>query len=114
MPSIPLNIWLLAFRPKTLPAGIAPVVMGTAMAFGDGVHHWPSALLALTGALLIQVGTNLANDYFDFRKGADTAGRIGPVRVTQAGLIPPSVMRTAIAVTFVLAALVSILLVMRA
>src|SRR6056297_178377 len=77
--------WVLAARPKTLPAAAAPVVMGTAMAFDAGAAHWPSAVCALLCAALIQVGTNYANDYFDFKKGTDTATRVGPTRATQAG-----------------------------
>src|SRR5690242_8678861 len=100
-----MNPWLLAIRPKTLPAAAAPVLIGTAMAFGDGVAHWPSALAALIGALAIQIGTNLANDYFDFQKGADTKERVGPVRVTQAGLIPPSVVLAAAVASFAVSAL---------
>src|SRR6204780_387470 len=109
-----LENWLLAIRPKTLPAAIAPVVIGTAMAFGDGLFHAPAALMALLAALCIQIGTNLANDYFDFKKGADTADRRGPTRVTQAGLIKPQVVLTASMVFFVLAALSSIYLIHRA
>jgi 1,4-dihydroxy-2-naphthoate octaprenyltransferase len=106
--------WLLAIRPKTLPAAIAPVAIGTAMAFGDGLFHGPSALMALSAALFIQIGTNLANDYFDFKKGVDTADRKGPIRVTQAGLIKPHTVLAASIVFFVLAALSSIYLVHRA
>ncbi len=107
------NPWFLALRPKTLPAAIAPVVIGTAMAFGDGVEHWPSACYALAVALLMQIGTNLANDYFDFKKGAD-AKRVGPVRVTQAGLIKPVVVLTASMVVFLLAFIASFYLIHRA
>lgn len=81
--------WILACRPKTLPAAIAPVLLGSALALGDGGFHLPSALLCLLGALMLQIGTNLANDYYDFKKGTDTNQRIGPIRVTQAGLIAP-------------------------
>jgi len=109
-----MNSWILAIRPKTLPAAIAPVLIGTAMAFGDGLYHGPSALMALSAALCIQIGTNLANDYFDFKKGADTADRKGPTRVTQAGLIKPEVVLGAAIVFFVLAALSSIYLINRA
>jgi len=109
-----MNPWILAIRPKTLPAAIAPVFIGTAMAFGDGLFHGPSAVMALLAALCIQIGTNLANDYFDFKKGADTAERKGPVRVTQAGLIKPGVVITAAIVFFALAALSSIYLIHRA
>jgi 1,4-dihydroxy-2-naphthoate polyprenyltransferase len=100
------HVWLLASRPKTLPASAAPVLVGTAVAAAAGrFDAWP-ALVALACALLIQVATNLANDYFDFLKGADTEKRIGPVRVVQAGLIPPATVRNAmigvLAVTFLL------------
>ena len=95
--------WILAARPKTLWASIAPVVVGTALAYGDGAHHWPSALIALVCSVLIQIGTNFANDYFDYEKGADTEERTGPLRVTQAGMVPPSTMRRATAVVFLLA-----------
>jgi len=110
----PLKIWFLAFRPQTLVAAIAPVLMGTALAYGDGVHDFPTAFIALCGALTIQIGTNLANDYFDFQKGADTSERLGPLRVTQAGLIPPLAMMCAIILFFSLAALVTIGLILRA
>ena len=103
----PLKTWLMAIRPKTLPAAFAPVFMGTAMAYGDGIHHFPTAFLCLLAALLVQIGTNLANDYFDFKKGADTQERLGPVRVTQAGLIAPNAVLIAAGVTFLLALLVA-------
>lgn len=108
------NPWLLAIRPKTLPASIAPVILGTAMAFGDGLGHWPSALLALGAALLIQIGTNLANDYFDAKNGVDQPGRKGPLRVTQSGLIPPRMVRRGFILAFTGAALLSIALFLRA
>ncbi len=83
------NIWLLAARPKTLPAAAAPVLVGMAVAFAEQVFSlWP-ALAALLGALFLQIGANLANDVFDFKKGVDTTGRLGPLRVTQAGLLSP-------------------------
>ena len=109
-----MNSWLLAIRPKTLPAAIAPVVIGTAMALGDGLFHGPSALMALTAALCIQIGTNLANDYFDFKKGADTPDRQGPIRVTQAGLIKPNAVIATAIFFFLLAALASVYLIHRA
>lgn len=98
-----LHVWAGALRPKTLPAGAAPVAMGVALAYADGHLHVPSASCALAGALLIQVGTNLANDYFDFAKGTDTEERVGPTRVTQAGLIGPTAMKRAITLSFLLA-----------
>jgi len=108
-----MNPWILAIRPKTLPAAIAPVLIGTAMAFGDGIFSPLAALMCLSAALCIQIGTNLANDYFDFKKGADTADRQGPVRVTQAGLIMPQVVLRASIFFFVLAALSSVYLIHR-
>jgi 1,4-dihydroxy-2-naphthoate octaprenyltransferase len=83
----PLRAWWLAIRPKTLPAAVVPVVVGSAVAFEQGGFVPSAALAALVAALLIQIGTNLANDYFDFQKGSDTAERLGPTRVTQAGLL---------------------------
>lgn len=87
--------WLIAIRPRTLPAAAAPVLVGTALATFRGVDRPVAALAALVGALLIQIATNLANDYYDFVRGADTADRVGPTRVTQAGLITPRAVRNA-------------------
>ncbi|MCB0277455.1 MAG: 1,4-dihydroxy-2-naphthoate polyprenyltransferase [Calditrichaeota bacterium] len=98
-----LKTWILAARPKTLWAAVAPVLIGTAMAFGDGLFYWPAAAIALLGALLIQIGTNLANDYYDFRSGADDEKRLGPLRVTQAGLVSPEQIKRAFIGTFALA-----------
>ena len=104
----------MAIRPKTLPAAIAPVLIGTGMAFGDGIADFPTAGLCLLGALAIQIGTNLANDYFDYRKGADTSERLGPTRVTQAGLVKPWLMIAAVIFVFSLAAFIAYLLYLRA
>lgn len=98
-----LKVWLLASRPKTLPAAVAPVVIGVAIAYADGSIHTLSIVCALLGAILIQIGTNFANDYFDFVKGTDTADRKGPTRATQAGLVSPKTMRNAFIITFTLA-----------
>lgn len=105
------QIWMLAARPKTLPAAAAPVIVGTAVAWAEGVFGLLPALAALLGALLIQIGTNFANDVFDYKKGADTAERLGPTRVTQAGLVPPEQVMTAMWLTFGLAAVVGLYLV---
>lgn len=105
------NVWVLAVRPKTLPAAIVPVLVGTAVAVSAGQFAALPALAALLGAILIQIGTNFANDYFDFKSGADTEERLGPTRVTQAGLIAPSTVRNAMIATFALAALVGVYLV---
>lgn len=108
-----MKIWLIAARPKTLWAAISPVIIGTALAAADGALHLPSALAALLAAVLIQVGTNYANDYFDFIKGADTSARIGPQRATQAGLVPPATMRIAFIAVFTLAMVIGLYLVWR-
>jgi len=107
------KIWLLATRPKTLGAALAPVFMGIAMAYYDGLTHWPSAAVALLGALLIQIGTNFANDYYDFKKGADTEDRLGPTRVTQAGLVAPEQIKWAFILVFILVFLLGQYLVWR-
>ncbi len=96
------SVWWQAARPKTLWASTAPVLMATAMAWEAGALHVPSLVAALVGAVLIQVGTNFANDYFDFVKGADTGERIGPVRATQAGHVTPATMRWATVLVFAL------------
>ncbi len=84
-----LRIWLMAARPRTLPAAVAPVLVGTALAATQGTFKALTFLAAMIGALFIQVGTNLSNDYSDARRGADTEDRLGPVRVTAGGLVPP-------------------------
>ena len=109
-----LSTWILAARPKTLWAGVAPVLMGTALALSDGLLHLPAALAALTFALLIQVATNFCNDYADFKKGADTEDRQGPLRVTQAGLLSPETVLKATWLVFALAVLVGLYLAARA
>jgi 1,4-dihydroxy-2-naphthoate polyprenyltransferase len=108
-----LAVWYLAARPKTLWAAMAPVVIGSALACEAGGFHLWSALAALTGAVLIQIGTNYANDYYDFIKGADQGERLGPLRVTQAGLVTPSAMRSATLLVFSAALVIGIYLVMR-
>jgi 1,4-dihydroxy-2-naphthoate octaprenyltransferase len=108
------KIWLLAVRPQTLTAGVVPVVVGTALAARDGVMHLPAAIAALLGALFIQVGTNLFNDYEDFRRGADTAERIGPARVTQRGWLTPRQVGRASILAFAAAIAAGVYLVARA
>jgi len=98
--------WLMAARPQTLPAGAAPVVVGVGLAVHAGVFAALPALGALVGALLIQVGTNFANDYYDAVKGADTDERQGFTRVTAGGLIEPASVRRAMFLTYGLAVLV--------
>ena len=90
-----IKIWLLASRPKTLWAGVAPVIIGTALAYGDGKFHLLSAAAALVASLLIQIATNFSNDYYDFVHGADTKDRLGPTRITQSGLVKPQIVKIA-------------------
>jgi len=86
--------WMLAIRPKTLPAGAVPVILGSAIAAADGEFSFPSAFVALLCALGIQVATNFINEIYDFRKGADTAERLGPTRTVAAGIISEKKMIT--------------------
>lgn len=103
--------WILATRPRTLSAAAAPVVCGSGFAAADGVFAQLPALAALAGALLIQIATNLANDYYDFVKGGDTGERLGPVRVTQAGILPPGAVFRGMVVALALAFLTGVYLV---
>ncbi|MEJ2537231.1 MAG: 1,4-dihydroxy-2-naphthoate polyprenyltransferase [Calditrichia bacterium] len=98
-----IKIWITASRPKTLWAAFSPVIIGTAMAYGEGKVHWLSAVLAAVGAILIQIGTNFSNDYYDYFRGADKKERLGPLRVTQAGLVKPETMKRATILVFSLA-----------
>jgi len=106
-----LETWILAARPKTLPAAAAPVIVGTAVALSDDAFRPGPAAAALLGALLIQIGTNFANDVFDFRKGADATDRLGPLRVTQAGLLTPEQVMTGMLLIFGLAAAIGVYLI---
>jgi 1,4-dihydroxy-2-naphthoate polyprenyltransferase len=98
--------WLLAVRPKTLAAAAAPVLIGAGLALRHGTFRGLPAVAALVGALLIQIATNLANDYYDFVRGTDTEERVGPTRVTQAGLISPGDVRRGMYAVLAAAALV--------
>ncbi len=100
-----VRIWLMAARPRTLPTGAAPVLVGTALAQAAGTFHALRFVAALVGAIFIQVGANLSNDYSDARRGADTEDRLGPVRVTAGGLVPPRQVLVATAVAFGIAVL---------
>ncbi len=91
-----LSQWIHAARPRTLPAALVPVALGSACAYAAGGFRAVPALLALAFALLVQVACNLANDYFDFKKGADTAERLGPARATASGWVSPAAMRRAV------------------
>jgi 1,4-dihydroxy-2-naphthoate octaprenyltransferase len=106
--------WLLAARPKTLAAAVTPVLVGTALArAGSSPIHWPSFIFALLGAVFIQIGTNYVNDALDFKKGADTSARLGPLRVTQAGLLSAEAVLRGAFGCFVVAALCGIPLIVR-
>jgi 1,4-dihydroxy-2-naphthoate octaprenyltransferase len=109
--SSPLRIWLMAARVRTLPAAVAPVLVGTSLAIQRGVFHAGAFVAALLGSILIQIGTNLANDYSDARRGADAEDRLGPVRVTAGGLVPPRQVLMATYATFGLAVLCGLYLV---
>lgn len=109
-----LKNWVLAIRPVTLFASISPVLIGTSMAYVDGVFHLPSALAAAIGAIFIQIGTNLANDYYDFIHGVDTHGRVGPIRVAQQGIIFPGYVKKGFIIAFLIAILAGLYLVLRA
>jgi 1,4-dihydroxy-2-naphthoate octaprenyltransferase len=95
-----VKTWMIAARPPTLWAAVVPVVVGTAAAVGDGEFRLPVLLMAMAASLLLQVGTNFANDVFDFERGADTGERLGPPRVTQSGLLSPGDVRRGMAVAF--------------
>ena len=121
-PAIPaagsFGAWILATRPKTLLVGLTPVLLGAASAYElrrDEIDtpwpiQWLAIVAALVGAILIQIGTNLANDVFDHEKGADTEERIGPLRVTQAGLLTPTQVRGGMIACFAAAFLVGVYL----
>jgi 1,4-dihydroxy-2-naphthoate octaprenyltransferase len=106
-----VRIWLMAARIRTLPAAVAPVLVGTALAGYAGTFHPLRFLAALIGAIFIQVGTNLSNDYSDARRGADAEDRLGPVRVTAGGLVPPRRVLEATYASFAIAVLAGIYLV---
>ncbi len=97
--------WVMAARPQTMPAAIAPVLVGVGVAVHEGVFAPLPAAAALVGAILIQIGTNFANDYYDAVQGADTEEREGFTRVTAGGLIEPAAVKRAMWLTFAAAIL---------
>lgn len=104
-----ISAWVLASRPRTLTAGTAPVILGAAAAAAHGGAFSPVVTaLALACCLLLQVGTNLANDYFDAGSGVDNDNRLGPVRVTHSGLIAPHRVKRAFYFCFTAAAVLGI------
>ena len=110
----PLMAWVIASRPKTLFASISPVLLGTALAYSRGLGDGIAAFLAFLGAVFIQIGTNLANDYWDAKKGSDRADRLGPVRVTSAGLLKPRTVFLGMSLCFAVASLAGLWLIARA
>jgi 1,4-dihydroxy-2-naphthoate octaprenyltransferase len=109
VPKAGLGVWLMAARPRTLSAAISPVVVGTAVAWRAGAARPVAAALALLASLFIQIGTNFANDYSDFKRGAD-ANRVGPQRVTQSGLVAPRTVKLAAWAAFGISAVFGIAL----
>lgn len=106
-----LNHWLLATRPRTLPAAVGPVLVGNALASASPSFAVLAMVATVACALMLQVSVNLANDYFDFVNGVDTGERLGPVRVTQSGLLPPPTVRNGMVLALILAILIGLYLV---
>jgi 1,4-dihydroxy-2-naphthoate octaprenyltransferase len=100
-----VQIWKLASRPKTLPAAITPVIVGSALAYHAESFKIIPALSCVLGALLLQVAANLANDYYDHKKGTDTTDRIGPMRVAASGLLEPGELFAGLIVVLLLSVL---------
>jgi 1,4-dihydroxy-2-naphthoate octaprenyltransferase len=105
-----MKVWIEGARPKTLIASLSPVLIGTVIAFKSGGLHWGIFLACVVFSLAVQIGTNFANDYIDFLKGADTKERKGPRRLVQAGLVSPEKMRTVTFVVFGVAAFIGLYL----
>lgn len=106
--------WILASRPKTLPAAVSGVMMGSALAWRDGAFDLLPALAALLVAVLLQIGSNLANDVYDYERGADAKRQHGPLRVTQSGLLSPRQVKAGMGMVFGLAALLGLYLAFKA
>lgn len=106
-------LWFLAARPKTLPASVAPILLGTGVAIHEGGFHAPTAIMALLTALLLQIAANFANDAFDFKRGADTHERTGPTRIVASGYVSANAVLWATALTLALAVLSGLALVWR-
>lgn len=102
--------WWVAIRPRTLPIAMAPVLVGAGVSFNERSVSWAAVFLAMSGAILLTTGANLANDLFDYLNGADAPDRIGPVRVTQAGWLTPTQMRWGIAWVFLAATVIGVIL----
>ena len=113
-PLATINAWWLACRPKTLFAAAAPVLLGSGLAFSESLGNFPAALAALLGAVCLQIASNLANDYWDAKKGADTSERLGPVRVTASGLLKPRTVLIGMGFFFLVATVAGLFLALRA
>ena len=100
-----VGAWLEAARPKTLAASFSPVLVGCALAYRDGMFNWIPAVLCVLVALFAQVASNFANDYFDFKKGADGSDRLGPERAVASGWITPKAMLWGTFITLALSCL---------
>jgi 1,4-dihydroxy-2-naphthoate polyprenyltransferase len=105
-----VQAWILAMRPQTLPVSLGPVLVGSSVAFAAGGLRVGPALAAALGALFLQIGSNLANDVFDFEKGADSETRIGPPRAAQMGLLSPVALKRGMLGVFGLATLCGVYL----
>ena len=110
MNKTPIQAWIEAARPKTLPASLSPVLVGSALAYRDGAFEMAPAVICLMVALLSQIASNFANDYFDYKKGADKEDRLGPERAVASGWIAPKTMLIATVITLGLACLCGLLL----
>ncbi|WP_298445299.1 1,4-dihydroxy-2-naphthoate polyprenyltransferase [uncultured Ferrimonas sp.] len=106
-----LHSWLLAIRPRTLPAAIGPLLLGNVLALVDGTFSALVGACSMLCGVLLQIGVNLANDYFDFKSGVDTDERLGPVRVTQSGLLSPTAVRNGMVLSLLLAIAVGLYLI---
>ena len=106
-----IQIWKLAIRPKTLPAAIGPVLVGTGFALHFSQFQALPAFAAMLGAILLQIASNLANDYFDYLKGHDTEERIGPTRVAASGLLSLRELRNGLIITILLSMAVGLYLI---
>lgn len=102
-----MNAWILALRPKTLPASISPILVANALCWST-TFSWLVAVLTMLTALTLQIAVNFANDYFDFKSGVDTHERLGPQRATQSGLIKPGHMKLAMIGTLMLSVIWSV------
>ena len=106
-----MNPWILAIRPRTLPAAIGPLLVGNMLAIANEKFSWLIAITSMLCAVLLQIAVNLANDYFDFKNGIDTEERLGPTRVTQSGMIAPEKVRNGMILSLILAVLVGFYLI---